>query len=81
MISNFREFKCLFYDDNPLTDNPQYISSKITIDLTYCIAFNPFEERKGYTVLRMSDGMSYIVKEEYSTIKILIQEFQAIFQN
>lgn len=82
MISNFREFECLFWvKDDPITEEPEYEASKISIDLTYCIAFNPYPDRKGYTVLRMTDGMSYIVKEDYSTVKYLIKQHTAIFTN
>lgn len=82
ITTNFREFDCLFWEkDNPITDEPEYIASKVMIDLNSCIAFNPFRERKGYTVLRMKDGISYIVKEDYSTIRVLITETVALFQN
>lgn len=82
MLANFREFECLFWvEDNPINCTPEYEESKVMIDLNSCIAFNPFKERQGYTVLRMCDGLSYIVKEDYSTMKILVSDAIAIFEN
>lgn len=82
MLSKFVEFDCLFWEkDNLITDEPQYVASRVMIDLNHCIAFNPFPERNGYTVLRMTDGTSYIVKEDFDTIKIMIKDSVAVFEN
>lgn len=81
MLTNYMEFECLFYTNDSVVDRtPEYEESIICIDLLKVIAFNPYRERE-YTVVRMMDRNSYIIKVEYEEFKVLVSEFVAKMSN
>jgi hypothetical protein len=79
-MTNFQEFRCLFYKGESEKGAPLYSAGRITIDLNTVVAFNPFT-KDGHTVLRCIDGQSYIVRCEYEEMKDRIESFAVRFEN
>lgn len=70
-MKKFVEFTCMFDNGIDLvTGEPNYSIEVVCIDLSNVIAFNPFT-LYGYTVLRMSEGTSFIVEQDYEQVKSL----------
>ncbi len=68
-MKKFIEFTCLFDDGEDLvTGEPNFSTGTISVDMMNVIAFNPFM-LEGYTVLRMNEGTSFVVKASYDEIK------------
>jgi len=81
MMSNFQEFDCLFLQrDNEINSNADYVRGKICIDLNNAIAFNRFTDER-YTVLRMVDGNSYIVRCSYDDMMERVLSYVVRFEN
>jgi len=81
MITNFHEFDCLFFDKvNPITEEDEFKTGTVCIDLLKVVAFNEYT-KQGYTVLRLVDANSYIVKVDYNEIMDLITGFALRFEN
>jgi hypothetical protein len=72
-MKKYHEFTCLFDNgENPVTGERNFETGIVCVDLNAVIAFNPFF-LDGYTVLRMSDGTSFVVKFAYEKAKTLLQ--------
>lgn len=81
MITNFMEFECIFYKKDSVVDGePEFEESIVCLDLMNVIAFNPYRT-KGYTVARMTDANSYIIKIEYDDFKLMLGDLVAKFNN
>ena len=81
MITNFQEFECLFFEkENPVNSKAEFEKGTICIDLNNVIAFNAFTDRR-YTVLRMIDGNSYIVRCTYDEMMNSVMSFAVRFEN